>query len=192
MGLDMYLYKRMYTKNWEHMDKAEKHTVTVKLGGKIRKDVKPERIAYVTEEVMYWRKANAIHKWFVDNVQEGKDDCGEYSVSREKLSTLLELCNRVLAGSKLVDGDVVNGYTFDKDATGTLVRKPMMEKGKYIEDDSVARELLPCTDGFFFGSTAYDQYYYEDIKATADALTGLLEEPVVDGVYVRYIYSSSW
>ena len=28
------------------------------------------------EEVGYWRKANAIHGWFVRNVQNGKDDCG--------------------------------------------------------------------------------------------------------------------
>ncbi len=31
--------------------------------------------AYIQEEVAYWRKANAIHKWFVENVQDGQDDC---------------------------------------------------------------------------------------------------------------------
>jgi hypothetical protein len=42
----------------------------------------------VIEEVMYWRKANQIHKWFVDNVQDGVDDCKEYWVSEEKLQEL--------------------------------------------------------------------------------------------------------
>jgi hypothetical protein len=26
-------------------------------------------------EVAYWRKFNALHKWFVDNVQDGIDEC---------------------------------------------------------------------------------------------------------------------
>ena len=45
----------------------------------------------------YWRKANQIHKWFVDNVQRGVDDCGDYYVSHEKLQPLLDLVNRALA-----------------------------------------------------------------------------------------------
>jgi len=45
----------------------------------------------------YWRKANQIHAWFVDNVQQGNDDCGEYYVSHEKLKELLDLVNKALA-----------------------------------------------------------------------------------------------
>lgn len=49
------------------------------------------------EEVGYWRKANAIHKWFVDNVQDGLDDCGFHRpVTREDLETLKRLCKQVL------------------------------------------------------------------------------------------------
>ena len=44
----------------------------------------------------YWRKANQIHKWFVDNVQKGEDDCGEYYVSHEKLKELLTTCRQAL------------------------------------------------------------------------------------------------
>lgn len=50
------------------------------------------------KEVGYWRKANAIHGWFVKNVQNGVDDCGEYPVSREKLQELMEACEKVLGG----------------------------------------------------------------------------------------------
>lgn len=42
----------------------------------------------------YWRKANQIHKWFVDNVQNGEDDCGDYYVSHEKLKELRETCRK--------------------------------------------------------------------------------------------------
>ena len=43
----------------------------------------------VSVNAAYWRKVNAVHKWFVDNVQRGEDDCGEYYVSHEKLKELL-------------------------------------------------------------------------------------------------------
>ncbi len=52
--------------------------------------------AVVEYEVMYWRKANQIHKWFVDNVQDGEDDCGRYLVSKTQLTELIKLCERVL------------------------------------------------------------------------------------------------
>ena len=42
-------------------------------------------------KVAYWRKANAIHGWFVDNIQDGVDDQNEYYVSKEKLEELKKL-----------------------------------------------------------------------------------------------------
>lgn len=50
--------------------------------------------------VAYWRKANAIHKWFVQNVQDGVDEC-QYSrpVSAEELAHLTHLCREELAAS---------------------------------------------------------------------------------------------
>ena len=36
----------------------------------------------------YWRKANQIHNWMVNNVQDGNDDCGLYEVS---IDHILEL-----------------------------------------------------------------------------------------------------
>ena len=39
-----------------------------------------------------WRKANAIHWWFVSEIQGGVDEWSEYPVPREKLVELMELC----------------------------------------------------------------------------------------------------
>jgi len=50
----------------------------------------------VSLEAMYWRKANAIHGWFVENCQDGEDNCQEYWVSREKLINLKDLCQDIL------------------------------------------------------------------------------------------------
>lgn len=44
-----------------------------------------------------WRKVNQIHNWFVENVQSGEDDCGEYEVERWQLARLKSLCEQVLA-----------------------------------------------------------------------------------------------
>ena len=95
MGLDMYLSKKTYVKNWNHMSDDQKHTVSVE--GKSSKQIKPERITYIEEEIGYWRKANQIHNWFVNNVQGGNDNCKSHYVDDDKLEELSNLCKEVLA-----------------------------------------------------------------------------------------------
>ena len=43
----------------------------------------------LTKEIGYWRKANAVHSWFVENCQDGIDECQLSEVSREDLEDLL-------------------------------------------------------------------------------------------------------
>lgn len=95
MGLDMYLYKKNYIWQGEWVKPEVKQEVIVKKGGEVDNSIKPERVKYVVEEVGYWRKANQIHRWFVENVQSGTDDCGSYWVSRDKLEELLDLCKQI-------------------------------------------------------------------------------------------------
>jgi hypothetical protein len=91
----MYLTKKTYVKNWKHMSDDEKHNVSVE--GKSAKEIKPERITHIEEEIGYWRKANQIHNWFVQNVQNGNDDCGSHYVDVEQLEELSTNCKEVLA-----------------------------------------------------------------------------------------------
>ena len=37
-----------------------------------------------------------------------------------------------------------------------------------LDDHSRAKELLPTQEGFFFGSTDYDDYYFEDVESVRD------------------------
>lgn len=37
---------------------------------------------------------------------------------------------------------------------------------KVLSDHDLAEELLPATEGFFFGSTKYDDYYYDNVQYT--------------------------
>ena len=97
MGLDMYLSARKFL--WTSFDKSKPNRDD-EISNAIRElvpeigDMKPR---YIEVEAMYWRKANHIHAWFVDNVQDGNDDCGYYTVSREQLQELAELCEQALA-----------------------------------------------------------------------------------------------
>jgi hypothetical protein len=187
MGLDMYLSKKHYVKNWDHMAPDKRYKVSVRYGGKRIATINPERIAYVIEEAAYWRKANQIHQWFVNNVQGGVDDCKEYYVSRDQLRELLDTVNTALKGSRLVAGKITNGYTMTV-TDGRTVEKPIVEDGQRIADPTVAEALLPTQGGFFFGSTDYDQFYYEDLKYTRDMLTEVLA--VADEG--EFYYESSW
>ncbi len=97
MGLDMYLSKKTFVRNYR--DDGGYQVQVTKDGQPT--DIDPKRIAYVVEEVGYWRKANAIHRWFVDNVQSGEDDCKEYYVNGQQLKELLTDCQQVLEAPSL-------------------------------------------------------------------------------------------
>ena len=93
MGLDMYLSKKTYVKYWEHNGDNNYDVKVTKAGNPTKID--PKKVSYIVEEVGYWRKANQIHQWFVDNVQGGVDDCRDAYVERDKLEELLNLCKIV-------------------------------------------------------------------------------------------------
>lgn len=84
MGLDSFLKGKKYLSNYDAQD-AEKIEAIQKLFPELKENQKP---CYVEVELAYWRKANAIHKWFVDNVQDGIDECQESWVG---LNTLRKL-----------------------------------------------------------------------------------------------------
>jgi len=161
MGLDMYLTKKHYIEaNFGH--RKVNVNVNITIDGK-KVNINPERIFEIIEQVGYWRKANQIHNWFVKNVQGGKDDCKEYWVSKEQFHELLKTVNQVLENVTLKEGLIKNGYP-------------------------IAKKLLPTVSGCYFGSTNYDQYYYQDLEYTKNLLETILEED--DGG--DYYYSSSW
>jgi hypothetical protein len=190
MGLDMYLDRcdrRAYGYRDMDIDKIKVDNPT------LYEELKPFIVmrgqyspweSFFTE-VGYWRKANAIHKWFVDNVQDEVDDCGRYEVSKEQLEELLDVCVKVRDCSKLVKGWVKNGERFEN---GQWL--PCMEEGEYIENPDIAKALLPTQDGFFFGGTNYDQWYLEDVVYTIDIITKALETTDFDREMITYC--SSW
>ena len=98
MGLDMYLTAKKYL--WSDADKELSAKINEAIGVKPDFEKRFNGSSLVAKEIsldaMYWRKANAIHGWFVNVVQDGEDDCKEYEVDREQLETLRDLCKDIL------------------------------------------------------------------------------------------------
>lgn len=101
MGLDMYIYNRKYVRNSWNNNCDVTVTITGKDYDSNTKSFTPfeekhKNVVYLIQEVGYWRKANAIHKWFVDNVCDGKNDCNPYYFNINKLQKLKDTCQSVL------------------------------------------------------------------------------------------------
>lgn len=129
----------------------------------------PEHIklaeSYSSDEVAYWRKANHIHRWFVDNAQDGEDDCNDYLLIPAKIRELIDVCQRVIDVSKdesLTQDDKEHEY----------------------------QSLLPRQAGFFFGGTDYDEHYISSVENTIKQLKPLVETDLPSNE--QYFYSSSW
>jgi len=119
----------------------------------------------ICNEIAYWRKANQVHKWFVDNVQDGEDDCGMYQVRSDDLRKLLSICNEIAEQSEVSDDNI-------------------------HLDKKICKKLLPSESGFFFGSQDYDKRYLQDILYTISQLKKILDGTDWDNEIV--FYNSSW
>jgi len=142
-------------------------------------------LQHIDTRVGYWRKSNQIHGWFVKHCQDGEDDCRKHWISREKLTELLNLCKEVIEKSVLVDGKVSSGKTINKGSTEWV---DILVDGKVVVNSQIAEELLPCSEGFFFGNDDYDEYYIEDVQDTIKIIEKALKLPESWDFY----YESSW
>lgn len=159
MGLDMYLTAERFFGSFS--DPAGRDRMLAAVGDDRPPMADDGGSATLSYDVGYWRKANAIHGWFVENVQGGVDECERHSVALHQLRDLLGLCQTLLAD----------------------------------RDEEKAEELLPTQDGFFFGGTDYNDWYWDCLEQTVDQVGGLLDwfdaEPH-RAAYWDVYYRSSW
>lgn len=102
MGLDMYLSAKKYINKYD-WNKGEEPTPnplfeTVRQASGFGNHKSSEDFATIVVEypVAYWRKANAIHKWFMALDEYNDDNIGDVYVTRENLKELKRLCMQVL------------------------------------------------------------------------------------------------
>jgi len=179
MGLDMYLSEERYLSNWAHNEGKDSY----KQGEKVLKTIGATDLmdrttggVEVKFPVAYWRKANAIHSWFVEYVQNGVDNCASYQVSTGQLETLVGRCQAILT-AKASGGP--NWIAIAKDP----------EFG------------LPPEEGFFFGNTDIDdkdgaKWYLMDLEYTIERLLPVIirlrDEDVEYFDKGTISYQSSW
>ena len=125
-------------------------------------DLKTDEFYDGLVEVAYWRKFNALHKWFVDNLQGGVDDCSYYEVKKQHLNDLFELLTKV--------------NSLNPKYTGIPVNEEELE------------QLLPTQPGFFFGGISYDERYFYDVDNAITQVKNLLDIGEFENLY----YNSSW
>ena len=181
----MYLRATCYVSgyNFEENEKKAGYALLVQLF-QMEKFVDPHTPSgEVQFTVAYWRKANAIHQWFVDNVQDGVDDCRNAYVPREKLIELRDLCQEVIDSLRVDDGSVHRGTSWD--AQG---QHEHYGHGQVVVNPEQAAELLPTQGGFFFGSTDYDEGYIADLHDTVTQINRALG---LDTNW-EFQYHSSW
>lgn len=119
-------------------------------GGELAWD--PDQGAIVASiTAMYWRKANQIHAWFVDECQDGIDECQESEpIHPEKLMQLHAFCKKALEAYK-------------------------------AGDTSTAGSLLPPRQGFFFGGYEIDEWYARDLEATIEGIERVIKLAIQTG-----------
>ena len=172
MGLDMYLTANEYVSRTRRKDDLYGNTPEE---NPLFYDLASRRKGWIDEAgysgisisypVGYWRKANAIHNWFVQNVQDNRDECQKSYVSPENLRELREACQAVLA----------------------------TKNNSLVSVKEVAEEVgLAPLAGFFFGGTEYDEYYYDDLEYTVKMIDRLENSGVFDNAWTDIEYQSSW
>ena len=144
----MYLPKKIYIKNWEHTSKEYRSKLSLKIGGK---KIDTKKAKHVELEVAYWRNANMIHQWFIENVQEGVDNCAQYYVDYQQLVELYKIC--------------------------VGVKELFEQYGASEEFEKLAKEVLP---NFFISVSIlnyeYAEEYMTDIESTIEQLKDLSKD----------------
>lgn len=123
------------------------------------------------EDVAYWRKANAIHRWFDSHKDGGLEDCEKMEVSRDMLQELKQTCDTIiehLKGELPTDIETFFSEEFMQNNWDTW--KPSTTLAKYCAS------VLPTQSGFFFGNTEYNLAYFSDVKDTSNQIEKVLKE----------------
>lgn len=191
MGLDMYLYrtkkveglsaedyeavdnavsnvdlKKDFVSIENSMDRDKYSPVFAELNEVVKQRGKYSKWCSIFEDIGYWRKANAIHRFFVKETQDDIDECQTSIVPKEVLEDLLDRCKRVLKLKKIYLNDGI------------------------IKDGVGAEEILPTTSGFFFGGTEFDEWYFQDVADTKRIITKVLKDTDFDKQVI--CYRASW
>ena len=194
MGLDMYLSAKKFVSGYEYQGKeATKpyRDLMTHLGIEGSKDAPS---AEVSVNIGYWRKANAIHGWFVRELADGVDECQPINAPREKLEELRKLCIEALAKKPALVAPSNTGKTIEfsseevEDVHQVIMDAFAAEQHSKEFNDPNDNDPLRPTQGFFFGGSEKDEWYYQDLVETVS----ILNEALALDKEWRFEYQASW
>lgn len=164
MWLDMYVNKKYYFSEYFKSKVAEDV-----LWDKVLNKLVKEWFNALVKRSMDWRKANWIHWFFVDKLQDGYDDCWEYYFDLTVLEDLKKRIEMVLKAYKKWTKEWID----------------------------VAKDQLPTKEGFFFWGTEYVENYDEDGKdpyyiTTLKETKEWIDKELKEDDWGEYYYTSSW
>ena len=186
MGLDQYLHAKNYISSYQDNDKFNELVAQFNANELISNTQFTN--AQISFGVGYWRKANAIHGWFVRELAGGVDECQVIRVKREQLETLLVLCHKALADKpKQVPARRPHQVFEGEDVAQALVNITITEQMNAQFNDDNGDPLRPVS-GFFFGGTEKDVGYYDDLRDTINIINRALSM----GKEWYFTYQASW
>ncbi len=182
----MYLMAERYIGGWRHSDAKESKQFSEVCNATGVTPSKDAPSFTVSANVGYWRKANAVHAWFVKNIQDGVDECQKSHVNRDQLTALRDACNQVLNSVETVSGSVSEGKTYYPNGRIECHSR----QGEVVAQAGLAEKMMPTQSGFFFGKTEYDEDYLNDLRDTVEIVDRVLSDPALE--HYSFYYQASW
>lgn len=102
---DKYVSRKDYNKKVGEYDYAENEAFQTIVNALNANELVDDEWSGMTVSlpIGYWRKANAIHGWIVNNCAEGVDECQRIHIGRDKAEELVSLCKAVIADPSLAN-----------------------------------------------------------------------------------------
>ena len=122
-----------------------------------QKNIKNEE----TEEVLYWKKApEEVLYWRKAN----------------------QIRNWIVNHTELEEDDNLRAVELSKDVLEDLKNDCEL----VLENHDKAEEIMPTCSGFFFGSTEYDEYYFDILKYTTEKIEIILNTTDFETEVIEY------
>lgn len=183
MGLDMYLYRNLY-QNENVLNITPQDELNNDAFAKLLKRATQSDAEYlhpnINVNIASWRKANAIHQWFISHCADDVDDCQDIEVSLENLHELKNTCERILKAPndiKLMKRLLPpqDGFFFgDTDLNNPITLDAYLEDVKHT-DDILSEEFKIANE-------------FKNYKTPSKNNP----EKSVTAIHIYYTYRASW
>lgn len=121
------------------------------------------------DEAYYMRKHNAVRKWFADHLENFEDN-GTTRIYKEDFEAILRDMKYVITNCGL-EVFLDNYIKYEDYGLSDEDYDPIKEYENFVKNGGIryklfceiANGVFPSSSGFFFGSTAYNEWYISDL-----------------------------